>query len=77
MNDERRKAIAAAREKIGEAVTLLEIARDEETDYKENMPEGIAAGEKGDRADEAIEKLEEVLEALESADGILEEVVSA
>lgn len=29
MNDDRRKAIAAAREKLGEAVTLLEIALEE------------------------------------------------
>jgi len=68
MNKERRKLIAKAEELIGEARALLEQARDEEGDYCDNMPEGIANGEKGDAAREGLDKLCAACDDLENID---------
>lgn len=68
MNLARRKLIAEAADLIGRAITLLEIARDEEQDYFDNMPEAIQAGDKGDRATEVVDALEEAIDTLEGID---------
>ena len=47
---------------------MLETARDEETEYKENMPENMQDGEKGSAADQAISDLDEAISASESAE---------
>lgn len=73
MNAERRKKIDEAAELIGQAKTLLEIARDEERDAFENLPEGIQQSESGERIEQAAEKLEEVVDAIETLEAELEE----
>lgn len=79
MNKERRKEIDSARtsiaeageefkgvlEKLGKARDTLEQAKSDEEDYKENMPEGLKSGEKGEQADSAINALEEAISAIE------------
>lgn len=73
MNKDRRKRIEAAKERIGalvagaeELMADLEAIRDEEQEYRDNMPESLSAGEKGEKADAAIEALEQVIQDLES-----------
>lgn len=73
MNAERRKALSAIQSRIEEAKALveeihtdLEALRDEEQEYKDNMPESFQNGEKGEKADEAISAMEDALGSLES-----------
>lgn len=72
MNKARRKQIQAVKARIGQLLQLaesiredVEAIRDAEQDFRDNMPEPIADGEKGERADAAIEALDEVIENLE------------
>lgn len=69
MNNDRRQSIRVALGKIAEARALLEIARDEEQAYHDNMPEGIQSGSKGDRATETIDALETAIGELEGIEG--------
>lgn len=80
MNKQRRKDITSAlnllsesREqmelaiaKAEEAKEMIENARDEEQEYKDNMPENMQDGEKGSMADSAIDNLENAASAAES-----------
>ena len=66
MNNERRKLLADAIAKMEEAKTLIEIARDEEQDAFDNMPEGIQTGERGQKMESAIEAMEEVIDDIEN-----------
>jgi prefoldin subunit 5 len=72
MNKARRKQIEAVKARIGQLLQLaeniredVEAIRDAEQDFRDNMPESIADGEKGERADAAIEALDEVIDNLE------------
>lgn len=87
MNEARRKEIDAIRERIDTLRNDAEGIRAEissvqsaEQDYRDNMPESIADGDKGQKADAALEALDatdrefdDVLNALDEALGQLEE----
>jgi hypothetical protein len=73
MNTERRKQIEAIKGRIASMledaaliVSEVESIRDDEQEYRDNMPESFADGEKGEKADAAIAALEQVIEDLES-----------
>ena len=73
MNTERRKQIEAIKGRIASVledaaliVSEVESIRDDEQEYRDNMPESFADGEKGEKADAAIAALEQVIEDLES-----------
>lgn len=75
MNKDRRKAIAAAIELVeaaqaaaAEARDAIETIKDEETEYKDNMPESLQDGEKGQRADEVIDFLDTAFNDLDCID---------
>jgi threonine dehydrogenase-like Zn-dependent dehydrogenase len=75
VNKERRKAIAAAiavieeaREKLDMAKEMIDDIKSEEEEYKENMPESMQDGDKGQRADEAIDALGEAYGLIENFD---------
>lgn len=75
MNKERRSEIAAAIKLVEAACTAAQEARDEierikgdEEAYKENMPESMQDGEKGQRADDAISAMDEAYNALDEID---------
>lgn len=72
MNKARRKEIKKAialfnegQAKVSEARDILEACKDEETEYRENMPESLQDSEKAQKADESID-------AMESADSFIE-----
>lgn len=78
MNKERRKAINEAYKRLceyklafdnlpdlEEIKNELEALRDEEQEYKDNMPDSLQDGEKGNAADEAISHMEEALQRIE------------
>ena len=73
---EARGLIEEASAKAAEANELLETARDEEQEYKDNMPENMQDGEKGSMADSAIDNLENAASAANSLVDELETSVS-
>lgn len=48
----------------------MEAIRDEEQEYRDNMPESLADGEKGQKAETAISALEQVIEDLDGLAGL-------
>ncbi|MFA7254420.1 MAG: hypothetical protein WC107_07795 [Patescibacteria group bacterium] len=73
MNNQRRKQIESIKSRISALLseaenikTDVEAIRDDEQEYRDNMPESLADGEKGEKADTAIAALEQVIEDLES-----------
>ena len=81
MNNNRRKdidkAIAlveALKGQIEEVTSAIETIKDEEEEYKDNMPESLQSSERYETADAAVSALEEALSPLEDLD--LDEVIS-
>lgn len=73
MNNERRKQIEDIKGRIAALLseaenikTDVEAIRDDEQEYRDNMPDSFGEGEKGEKADAAIAALEQVVEDLES-----------
>ncbi len=84
MNAPRRKNLAKIIEAIEELksqledqMSDLETLRDEETDYYDNMPEGIQASERGERAECSMEALTEACDTLYDLVSQLEDVTSS
>lgn len=74
MNKDRRKAIKELIADLENARDRAAEIRDEETEYFDNMPEGIQMSERGEAAQEAVSNLEyaadgfdELIEYLENA----------
>ena len=76
MNAARRKEIDRALSLLGEARAILENERDAEQEYRDNMPDAFASGEKGDNADSAISNLDDAINEIESAESNAEEAKS-
>lgn len=72
---EARGLMEEANAKAAEAKEMLETAKDEESEYKDNMPESMQNGDKGSMADEAIDNLETADSAMESAVDTLDEAI--
>lgn len=71
MNNERRKTLAALRDRMTElqsqVTTLAEDLQDvcnEEQDYFDNMPESLQDGDKGQKAQAAIDLMENLISEL-------------
>lgn len=71
MNKQRRKEIEAVKDRLIGLQSDIEMLRDEEQEYKENMPESLQQGEKGDKAQAAIDALEEAIESCETMSDLL------
>ena len=76
MNKERRKSIAKARDMVAEALSLVEVARDDEQDAFDCMPDNLQQSERGDRLEENVQALEEIIGALEGAFDEVEDIWS-
>lgn len=73
MNAMRRKQIKTIKERIealmfdaAEIADEVEAIRDDEQEYRNNLPQAMADGEKGEKSDVALEALQGVLDDLES-----------
>lgn len=71
MNNTRRKQIAALAQRLSGAIAGLEdirsdieMVKEEEQEYLENMPESMQDGDKGMNAQAAIDYLEQAYDAL-------------
>jgi len=67
MNEERRKKIKEALDKLSDVKDLIDQTKEEEQAAFDNLPEGLQASEQGVRMEEIIGVLEE---ASETCDGI-------
>lgn len=72
MNNERRNQINKAVSMLQEALSILEVARDEEGDTFNNMPENLQGSERGQKCEEAFGYLEEACYNLEETIGVCE-----
>ena len=73
MNNQRRKQLAGAIEKLEQAVALIEetketveFVNEEEQEAYDNMPESLQESERGQTIQENIDKLEDVIFNIES-----------
>ena len=67
MNKQRRKAIEDVTGKIRDLLTDLECLRDEEEEYKDNMPENLQGSEKYEKAEECVYGLGEAIDDIDRA----------
>ena len=65
MNKERRKAIENVSGKIRDLLVDLEVLRDEEEEYRDNIPENLQGSERYERADECVDGLTEAIDEIE------------
>jgi hypothetical protein len=75
MNKERKKQLAAIADRIDTLIIDLEMLRDEEQAYFDNMPESFKGGEKGEAAEEAEAAMSDALNELESAKDHIEDLI--
>ncbi|WP_430617207.1 hypothetical protein IGI86_001862 [Enterococcus sp. AZ188] len=76
MNRLRRARLQGVSDSISELIETLRDIRDNEENYKENMPENLYGSERYEKAEEAVEQIEEAIELLESATESIEEAMS-
>jgi len=75
MNKDRRAKLELIRESLDALMVELEMLRDEEQEYYDNMPESFQNGDKGEAADTAIYALssayDDVSSAIENVEGAI------
>ena len=67
MNKTRRALVQSCIDKIDDCISNIEIAKDEEQDYLDNMPENLLSSERASKAETNIENMEAALDDLASA----------
>ena len=67
MNKARRNTIEIVAASIENAISELEMCRDEEQNYYDNMPDTFRDSSKGEAADDCISDLEDAISSLEDA----------
>lgn len=67
MNKQRRKQIEDVTGKIRDLLADLENLRDEEEEYKDNIPENLQGSERYENAEECVYDLTEAIDSIESA----------
>lgn len=75
MNKIRRQQLRKWLEDMENIKSELEVIRDDEQDYFDNMPENLQGSQRGMDAEEAIEQMEEAVSSIEDAISIIEEIV--
>ncbi len=74
MNKERRKSLREIQSKLDRLGQDLETLKEEEEEYRDNMPENLQESERYQRADEVCDLL---MEALENMDSAYQQIVEA
>ena len=65
MNKERRKSLREIQSKLESLGQDLEALKDEEEEYRDNMPENLQESDRYQRADEVCDLLQEALESMD------------
>lgn len=81
MNKDRRKELGRAIEianrlkgEMEEPISIIQTAKDEEEEYRDNMPESLQSSDRYQTADAAVDALDSAVSSLEELD--LDEVIS-
>lgn len=72
MNNNRRKLLRKARSHLDSALSLTQLALDEEQDCYNNLPESIQDSPRGDAMDSCIDLLGDAADEIQSAASMLE-----
>lgn len=75
MNKERRKSLREIQSKLDRLGQDLETLKEEEEEYRDNLPENLQESDRFQRADEVCDLLMEALENMDSAYQQIEEAV--
>lgn len=75
MNKQRRATLNQINELISNVYEDLECCKDQEEEYRDNMPENLHGSERYEKAEDAVNMLEEALESLQQAIDNIYEVV--
>ena len=75
MNKERRKSLREIQSKLDRLGQDLETLKEEEEEYRDNMPENLQESDRYQRADEVCDLLQEALESMDNAYQKIEEAV--
>ena len=75
MNKERRKSLREIQSKLDRLGQDLEALKEEEEEYRDNMPENLQESDRYQRADEVCDLLQEALESMDNAYQQIEEAV--
>lgn len=67
MNRQRRVALAKIYETITATSEELEALQEEETEYRDNMPENMQGSERYEAADAAVDAMQEAIDQLSDA----------
>jgi len=76
MNSQRRKALQVVFDTISEAHETLEVLKEEEEEYRDNIPENFQGTERYEKAENACEILDTAVSSLEEAVNAIEEVIN-
>ena len=75
MNKERRKSLREIQSKLDRLGQDLETLKEEEEEYRDNMPENLQESDRYQRADEVCDLLQEALDSMDTAYQQIEEAV--
>ena len=67
MNKPRRKELKRAVELLEEALSIIELCKDEEQEAFDNLPDSFQESERGEKMDEYIYYMEDVMMSIENA----------
>ena len=65
MNKQRREALGEIRGKLEDTKSDIEMLRDEEQEYIDNMPESLQSSERCETAENAVSNMDEAINGLE------------
>ena len=75
MNNERRKRIKDACDKIWEAINILTEVKEEEEEAYDNLPDGLQYSERGEQMSDNVYALEDAVSTLEDLETTLEDLL--
>ncbi len=76
MNKERHKQINALIDELEDILSRIDVIREEENEYYDNMPDSMKDGDKGGAALDAVAALEVAQSAIEDAQTALDEALA-
>lgn len=74
MNKTRRQKLHSLFDTVSEAKKQIEMLRDEEEEYKDNIPENLQNSARYDDAEAAVDALDSVIDSLDEALDSIEEL---
>ena len=76
MNKERRKQLQECAADLQSTITILEELHDEESEYKDNMPEAFQDGERGEKAEEFMTAIQEAIDSAQTGIDSIDEAIN-